>query len=283
MEPVQTPYVVHDEAFTHQIKWDGIRGIAMIENGAVRLYNKSGIESTGKYPELSILPQSIRASQAVLDGEIVTIVDGKPSFYHVLKRSLSKGAAGITKYPVHYIVFDLLSLDHADIRPLPLEERQRMLREHFKDSAVAAQADSFNDGEALYALMKRENLEGIVSKRLSSRYTAGKQHTDWFKTKIMRKVLCAVTGVNYKNGLPSSLSLGVFRDGVLAPAGDVGSGLKPADLALLAKQLKPGNEPILACWVRFSEWTPAATLRNPVFLGFSDAAPTHATGEEQSL
>ena len=283
MEPVQAPQVVYDEAFIHQIKWDGIRGLAVIENGTVRLYNKSGIESTGKYPELDVLPQSVRASHAVLDGEIVAFVDGKPSFYHVLKRSLSKGSAAISRYPVRYVVFDMLYLDHRDIRSLPLEERQQMLRERFENNVVAAQADSFDDGEALYALMKRENMEGIVSKRLSSRYTAGKRHTDWFKTKIVRKLLCAVTGVNYKNGLPSSLALGVFRDGTLTCTGDVGSGIKSEELTLLAKQLKPGDEPVITCWVRFSEWTPSGTLRHPVFLGFSDAAPLSAAGEEQSL
>jgi len=275
--------VVHDVEFIHQIKWDGIRGIAVIEDGAVRFFNKSGIESTGKYPELGALTQSINAKQAVLDGEIVSLVNGKPSFYHVLKRSLSKNASNMNPYPVQYVVFDLLFLDHRDLRPLPLVERQSILQDTFVKSAIAAQADSFADGEALYALMKSENMEGIVSKRLTSRYIGGKRHTDWFKTKIARKLLCAITGVNYKNGLPSSLSLGVFRDGILTPVGDAGSGLKQEDLSLLAKQLKPGMEPIITCWVRFSEWTPGGTLRHPVFLGFSDAAPAQATGEEQNV
>lgn len=283
MEPIQTPNVVKDEGFIHQIKWDGIRGIAVIDDGIVRLYNKSGIESTNRYSELSALTQNIEATHAVLDGEIVSFSEGKPSFYQVLRRSLSKKADSSARYPVRYVVFDMLFFNHSDIRSFTLEKRQQVLKENFRDSAVAAQADSFSDGESLYALMKRESMEGIVSKRLSSQYTGGKYHADWFKTKITRKLLCAITGVNYKNGLPSSLSLGIFREDTLIPVGDVGSGLKNEDLSVLSKEIKPGQKPIISCWVRFSEWTPSGTLRHPVFLGFSSASPNEATGEEVSL
>lgn len=282
MEPVLLPDVKHEAGFIHQVKWDGIRGIAMIENKGVRLYNKSGIECTARYPELTILPQSVDAEQAVFDGEIVVLVDGRPSFYHVLRRSLSKSGGDAIRFPVRYIVFDLLFLNQQDIRIMPLRERQRILQNCFRGSAITAQTDSFEDGDALYELMKQKSMEGIVSKRLSSRYIAGKRHEDWFKIKITKKLLCAVTGVNYKHGLPSSLSLGVYRDGTLTYTGDVGSGLKQEDLAVLAKQLKPGEAPRIACWVRFSEWTPHATLRHPVFLGFSDSAPKEANGEEQT-
>jgi bifunctional non-homologous end joining protein LigD len=283
MEPVSLPHVHQEKGFIHQIKWDGIRGLAVIEDGGLRVFNKSGIESTARYPELANLTRSVDAQQAVLDGEIVVIVDGTPSFYHVLRRSLSKNASNAASLSVRYIVFDLLFLNRRDLRGLPLEERQDLLRGCFQNSAVAAQADSFEDGEALFQLMEQRSMEGIVSKRPSSRYIAGKRHADWFKTKVLRSLLCAVTGVNYKNGLPASLSLGVYRDGTLTPVGDVGSGLKQEDLHLLAKQLAPGDAPRITCRVRFSEWTPSGTMRHPVFLGFSGAAPAEASGEEQSL
>ncbi len=282
MEPVPSETIIREEGFIHQVKWDGIRGIAVVENGGVRLFNKSGIECTARYPELSALSNRLSAGKAILDGEIVALVDGKPSFYHALRRSMS-GSAGAMRWPIRYIVFDILSLEGKDLRAKPLHERQRMLSARFSDSAFAAQTDSFYDGTALFDLMKQRNMEGIVSKRLSSGYCAGKTHSDWFKTKITRRILCAITGVNYKNGLPSSLSLGVYREGALTAAGDVGSGLKAQDLTLLSKELKPGSAPRITCWVRFSEWTPAGTLRNPVFLGFSDASPLLAMGEEQSV
>ncbi len=283
MEPIPLPNIKNENGFIYQVKWDGIRGIAVIENESLRLYNKNGIECTEKYPEFKSLPQSIAAQQAVLDGEIVAMEGGKPSFYRVLRRSLSKGASNAPCFPVDYIVFDLLFLNHRDIRPLPLEERQRMLHRCFSRSAAAIPADSFEDGEALFELMKQKSMEGIVSKRMSSRYAAGKRHSDWFKIKVIKKLLCAVTGVNYKNGLPASFSLGVYRDGVLTPVGSVGSGVKAEDLRTLEKQMKPGGMPIITCWVKFSEWTSAGTLRSPVMLGFSAESPDKAAGEEQSL
>lgn len=282
MEPISLPEVVREAGFIHQVKWDGVRGVAEIRDGGIRIFHKSGREATHRYPELGILPKCVKATHAVLDGEIVAFVDGKPSFYHVLQRSLSETTAS-TAHPVRYIVFDLLYVNRSDIRPLPLKERQRLLADCFTDSPVAAKTESFQDGKALYALMKEKNMEGIVSKRLNSRYTAGKNHSDWFKTKFVKKLLCAVTGVNIKNGLPSSLSLGLYRDGTLKPAGDVGSGLRREDLIQLAREMKPGAAPRIACWVRFAEWTPGGTLRHPVFLGFSDSAPETATGEEISL
>lgn len=282
MEPLPLAGVKSEPGFVHQIKWDGFRGIAEIQSGAVRIYNKSGIESTQRYPELSILAGNVNAEHAILDGEIVALEDGKPSFYRMLRRSLSK-PGGAEVYPVYYMVFDLLWFNHQDIRPFPLEERQRMLRDCFKDSTSAMQADSFEDGAALFELMRQNSMEGVVSKRLSSRYTAGKRHADWFKTKIVKKTLCAVTGVNYKNGMPSSLSVGIYREGILTHAGDVGSGIKQEDLALLEHEMKSGDMPRIACWVRFSEWTTHGTMRHPVFLGFSGSAPEDALGEEFSL
>ncbi len=283
MEPIPLSYVKNDQEFIHQIKWDGIRGIAVIEDTALHLYTKNGIECTAKYPELKTLPENVDAGQAVLDGEIVVFMNGKPSFYHVLRRSLLKKSASGMQYPARYIVFDLLYLNRRDIRPLPLKERQEMLQSCFSGSAVSAPADSFEDGGTLFSLMKQKGMEGIVSKRLLSPYIAGKRHGDWFKTKVERKLLCAVTGVSYKNGLPTSLSLGVYRDGVLKPIGHVGSGVKQEDLKLLSQQIKPGDAPAVTCWVKFFEWTPAGTLRAPVMLGFSASVPEEATGEEQSL
>ena len=195
MEPVKTDRVVTENGFIHQIKWDGVRGIAAVENGNVRIFGKSGRECTSQYSELGTLNRQTDAVSAVIDGEIVAFAGGKPSFYHVLKRSRSFGGRSASNWPVRYIAFDLLELNGRDLRGYPLEERQMLLRSHFTPSPVAALADDFVDGDALFALMKRENMEGIVSKRLGSPYVAGKHQLDWFKTKTAKKMLCAVTGL----------------------------------------------------------------------------------------
>jgi bifunctional non-homologous end joining protein LigD len=194
--------------------------------------------------------------------------------------------------PARYIVFDVLSLGGADVRPQPLEERQRILKDVFANSAASALADSFGDGKALFAFIRQNDMEGIVSKRMESRYTPGKRHSDWFKTKTLKKLLCVITGIYMKNSLPASLALGVYREGEIADVGAVSSGLKQEDWLQLMKYandmiISRGRdiiwiEPNLTCWVRFSEWTQHGTLRNPVLLGFSDKRPHEAAGEETS-
>lgn len=292
MEPIVLPHVAQGD-FIHQIKWDGIRGVAVIEEGALTLYSKSGRNATAAYPELAALKTQMDAKQAVLDGELVVFVDERPSFYHVLKRSRVHGDAVIAQYPVRYIAFDLMMLDGKDLRREPIERRRMLLESRFAESAAMALAHSFDDGEALFKLMKQKSMEGIVSKRHGSLYTAGKNHNDWFKTKTAKKLLCAVTGVHYNAGQAVSLMLGVYRDGELVSVGHAGTGLSQDDLARLGEYARREGEsagggdinlaPQLTCWVRFAEWTPAFTLRHPVVLGFADKAPTQATGEEITL
>ena len=292
MEPIALPNVAAGD-FIHQIKWDGIRGICVIENGAVSVFSKSGRNATAAYPELSALAQQMDAKQAVLDGEIVVFAEGKPSFYHVLKRSRVHSPAVAAQYPVRYVVFDILMLNGCDLKNEPIEKRQQLLKSRFSGSASMALADSFTDGEALFTLMRQKNMEGIVSKRRGSRYIAGKSHSDWYKTKTTRKMLCAVTGVHFNAGQAASLSLGVYHEGELIPAGHVGTGLSQDDLRRMAEYAQREGtptgkddirlEPRLTCWVQFAEWTPTMTLRHPVMLGFSDKAPSEATGEEMTL
>ena len=293
MEPVSLNHVIQESGFIHQIKWDGVRGVAVLNGKGVAVFGKSGRECTSQYPELAVLPRQTDASQAVIDGEIVAFADGKPSFYHVLKRSRSFGGRNASLWPVRYIAFDLLELNGRDLRGHPLHDRQLRLRAHFSASPVAALADDFSDGDALFALMKRENMEGIVSKRLASVYTPGKNHRDWFKTKTARKMLCAVTGLRMRHGQPASLELAVCRDGVLTSVGHAGSGLSDEARRRLMdvasnESIRSGGDvirfmPSITCWVRFAEWTADGTMRHPVLLGFSDRPVAEATGEEHSL
>lgn len=287
------PQVVVESDFIHQIKWDGVRGLAAVDGSGVRVFGKSGRDCTSQYPELAMLLKQTDAAQALIDGEIVAFVDGRPSFYHVLKRSRSYGGRNASSWPVRYIVFDLLELNGRDLRNQPLEERQALLRAHFTASPAAALADDFTDGKALFELMKRENMEGIVSKRLGSAYLPGKMHRDWFKTKTARRMLCTVTGLRLNNGQPASLELAVYRDGELVPVGHAGSGLNQEALRLLADYAVKESMglrddvmrmmPRLTCWVRFAEWTADGTMRHPVLLGFSDRPAAEAAGEELSL
>jgi len=297
MEPLSLAHVIADGGFVHQIKWDGIRGIVKIESRAAAIYTRHGIECTDSYPELYGLANQLRAKQAVLDGEL-TVFDGEtPSFYYSLRRNRTKSKNAVKRlaqlYPVRYIVFDLLYLDGEDLRQNPLKERQDILRAIFNDNSVSALTENFDDGQALFQVMRRKNMEGIVSKRADSKYTAGKKHIDWYKTKTAKKLLCVVAGIYLKNRMPASLVLGVYRDGKMQTIGKVSSGLKQSDIVLLEQTIHKQKvnikkdivwiNPKLTCWVRFAEWTHTGTLRHPVLLGFSDKDAAAATGQEISI
>lgn len=297
MEPIARSDVIEDKGFIHQIKWDGIRGIISIDGESIIIRTKKGNICTKSYPELATIHEQITKKEAILDGEIVVFKDSKPSFIHTLKRSSTHTQLNIkhaaSAYPAKYIVFDILMLDGISLKHLTLKKRQSILKLHFNNSSTAALAENFDDGAALYKSMRENNMEGIVSKRLNSIYSAGKNHIDWYKTKITKKMLCIVIGARKKHGQLSSIILGIYRDNKLINVGHTYSGLKQRDLRLLMDymQKKKTEEtedyisvmPELTCWVQFTEWTANGSLRHPVLLGFSDENPNSATGKEDII
>lgn len=294
MEPVSRTNVVNEDGFIHQIKFDGIRGLVIIKDKQIIIQTKKGNICTSSYPELFTLVNQLSANEAVLDGEMVVFDNGKPSFHYCLKRNSTRNQMKIkilaTRYPVKYIIFDILILDGKDLRNSALEDRQYILKSHFSNNATAALAENFSDGEQLLESMKKNNMEGIVSKRISSLYTPGKNHFDWYKTKITRKMLCIIIGGKKKHDLLSSLILGIYKDKRIINIGHTYSGLKERDLYLLKDYMHKMRteetadniyvKPKLTCWVRYTEWTMQGHLRHPVLMGFSDEDAAKATGEE---
>jgi bifunctional non-homologous end joining protein LigD len=306
MEPILIPDIKAGEDWVHEIKWDGIRGLSYIRNGRFRLYTKRGNERTAFYPELSEITALLDAKQAVLDGEIVIFDnEGKPSFYSSLVRErvrdIKKVGHYTGLYPAKYILFDILELNGRDLTRTPLSERKRILKGAAGASGNITPTDSYPDGRALYELMKAKNWEGIVSKRKDSGYISGKAHNFWFKTKLSRKMLAVVGGIQWKSDLPNSLLLGVYRDDALVFAGKASLGLNQEQIYLLkvqaaglrarecpfSKESLTGVrgeftwlDPVLTCWVRFMEFTGDGHMRQPKILDFSEAEPGKANGKE---
>lgn len=303
MDPVLSSEIRAGNEWIHQIKWDGIRGISYIEDGRVRIYTKSGRERTSFYPEIQIAPKLLNGHQAVLDGELVVFnTENRPSFHLIMNRERLRNSSNLPvyqqKYPVCYILFDLLFLNGTDLRSRPLEERQDLLRAKVSSSSDITVTDDFTDGSALFKLMKERNYEGIVSKRKNSRYQAGKKHNDWFKTKISKKILAIVGGLSWKEQFPNSLLLGIFQGGQYLYIGNASLGLSQKDFQLLKayasdytqesspfdnlKKMKDTTwlKPVLTCWVSFLEWTDSRSLRHPKILGFSKDPASEAQGKE---
>lgn len=302
MEPIRTKKIIDDSNWIHEIKWDGIRGLTYYINKELRIYTKKGYVVTNYYPEIHRIIDLISYDEVILDGELVVFnEENRPSFHDILIRHHAKGnnyKYMKDKYPVKYILFDILYKDGKDIRELSLKKRKDILGEGIGSNEIITITDSFEQGKQLYELMREKSFEGIVSKSLISSYVAGKKHNQWFKVKISRKILTVVGGINTKNNYPSSLLVGIYKNNEFIYIGSVAIGLKQKDLTLIKqyetaltiydspfRNLKKAKsvlwfKPILTCWVHFSEWTNDGHLRHPKIIGFSRQAPDEADGKE---
>lgn len=292
MEPVKRDEVWDSDDFLYQVKWDGVRMLAGVDGQKVSLLNKRGNVRTLQYPELQSLPRLIAAESAILDGEIVVLKEGKPSFPTVMQRDLAGNPSTIKLFtrvlPIAYMVFDLLYLNGQDLRRKTLTERIALLEDLFTDQDYLYQVLRFEQGSTLFAAIKEANLEGIVAKRKNSLYLPGKQHKDWYKIKYLRRQKCLVGGYTLRGQQVNSLLLGVFREDKLYYAGKAANGLHTAHWQTLSAELPrlvikhspfsnavpKGSyfiEPHLAVLVEFMEWTDSLQLRFPVIKSFINA------------
>ena len=300
-----------------EIKWDGYRAVAFIDDGQVRLVSRNQNDLSAQFPELATLPQFAKARRAILDGEIVALDDeGRPSFSLMQQRTgFRPGKPRLGRregVPVIYYAFDLLYLDDFDLRRVALERRKTLLREHLADSAVVRFSDHYaENGLALFQAAQQKGLEGIVAKKRTSLYDETRSR-DWLKIKITRQQECVVGGYTDPEGsrdFLGSLVLGLYDGhGRLIHVGQVGSGFDQRGLKYVFAELEPlASEknpfygeigglrkvhfvrPKLVAEIKFSEWTHETDeggpkLRAPVFLGLrEDKAPEECTLEEAGV
>ncbi len=303
MEPILTDRLIEGDAFTHQIKWDGIRGLVYLQQGETRIFTKSGRERTAYYPEINQIAACFNGEQAVLDGELVVLgEDSRPAFERSLIRervgNLERVAYYVREHPVVYILFDILSLNGCKLTHLPLIERKRILNDHIHPIENIAVTDDYPQASELWQLMRQKNWEGIVSKRKDSPYIPGKKHDFWYKRKIQKRVLAVVCGIQWRDAFPNALILGVYKQKKLRYIGKASIGLTQKDLLVLKEHTQqlivlknpfPENifmeritwlEPRLTCWAGFMEWTTDKVMRHPKILGFSSQSPHEVDGKE---
>ena len=171
-----------------EIKWDGTRMLAFVEQDGCRLVNRHQGEQTGQYPELSCLAEL--PAGTILDGELVVFADGRPDFYRLLSRDQTcdpfKIQLASRLRPATYVVFDLLYDDYRPLLAQPLSERRRrlcQLVEEFDHPELALSEGIIGAGRTLFAEVCRLGLEGLVAKRLASPYRPGRRTKDWIKIK----------------------------------------------------------------------------------------------------
>ena len=181
-----------------ELKWDGMRGNAALEDGQLRLtarprrVNRPGSNVTDTYPELGVLRELTGGRSMVLDGEIVALADGRPSFRALQRRMNARPTAlRLRDLPVSYYVFDLLSLDGELVTSRPYSERRALLSGlglpvTAEDPAVRVVVPAYwtdIDGGDLLAAAREHGLEGIVAKELGSLYRPGRSR-HWVKTRL---------------------------------------------------------------------------------------------------
>ncbi len=285
------------DGWAFEIKWDGVRAIAYVEGGRVRLASRRARNITPTYPELARLGRALGTHDAVLDGEIVAFEGGHPSFQR-LQRRMNLGSEAqvrriMSQVPVVYIIFDVLFLDGHSLLGLPYADRRKLLAQlELSGDSWQSPAHHVGDGEAMLAASRAQDLEGIVAKRLDGTYLPGRRSQAWVKVKNKRTADVVVggwlEGEGGRSGRLGALVLGFYEDGELRYAGRAGSGFTDAELKRVEGLLAPlareessftGTqppklthhvEPRLVASVEYTELTETDTLRHPVYKGLRD-------------
>jgi bifunctional non-homologous end joining protein LigD len=289
-----------DPDWLFEIKWDGYRAVAFIEDGRVRLVSRNQNDLSAQFPELKSLPQFVKVQQAILDGEIVALDDeGRPSFSLMQQRTgFQPGKRRLPRregVPVIYYAFDLLYLDGLDLHRAALDERKRLLQEKIVAGGLIQFSDHYAEkGLDLFEAAKRRGLEGIVAKKRSSAYEE-KRSANWLKIKITQRQECVIGGYTDPEGSREyfgALVLGLYdQGGRLVHVGQAGTGFDQKTLKTIFAALQPLKtkqnpfygeigglrkvqfvRPELVAEIKFAEWTHETAeggmkLRAPVFMG----------------
>jgi bifunctional non-homologous end joining protein LigD len=286
------------------MKFDGYRCLLAIGGGTAKVYTRSGLDWSDKFPEIVAAASSLEVGSALLDGEIVKVIERGNTSFSGLQQAISEGGRGLTLF-----LFDALEIDGEDLTRLPTIERKQRLASLLGDGQppVILYADHVvAQGERLFDAACRAGSEGIISKKADAPYRSGRTKA-WLKIKCTRRQEFVIIGwaPSDKKGRGfRSLLLGVNEGGKLRYAGKVGTGFSDAvqrDLRARFDKLAAAKPPAMvpradargANWVKpklvaeiaFAEFTADKVVRHGSFLGLrSDKRPSEVVAEmEQHL
>jgi bifunctional non-homologous end joining protein LigD len=291
-----------------EFKWDGVRALIDIRDGGASITSRLGNEVTVAYPEVLDTVPATDAADLLVDGEIVALVDGRPSFGALQSRMHVRGPEArrlAAVLPVTFVAFDLLRVDGADLSRQPYRARRGRLESLAADprwNPAWLVSPSFEDGPATESAARQHGLEGVMAKRVDSLYRAGIRSPDWLKIRFTRSGDFVVVGWESSRDSPgrlSSLVLATWTPDGLRLAGKAGSGLTGASAAELQRRLRtrpaplvtpvpppsPGRtvvwtEPDTVVEIEFATWTTDGRLRHPVVRGLrADKPVEEAQGE----
>jgi bifunctional non-homologous end joining protein LigD len=306
IEPQLATLVNHapsEGEWSYEIKFDGYRMLARLENGSARLFTRNGHDWSDRMPKLVTALAGLAVDSAWVDGEAVVLdASGVPDF-NALQNAFDRRSTS----KIVLFFFDLMYINGTDIREQPLRARRALLAELMEEvntDLLRYSEDFAQDPGSLVASACKMRLEGIIGKRANAPYRSGRS-TDWIKLKCLLRQEFVIGGFTRLRGAKTgvrSLMLGVYEpDGTLRFAGTAKQNLRPSQLSALEKKAKtlvsktthfynpppPDKErdyvwlmPQLVAEISFLEWTPGGEVRHPIFHGMRDDKPATAVTEE---
>jgi len=280
------------EEWIFEIKYDGYRTLIAADGSAVKIYTRSGLDWTARFPNVAQAVAALNLKAILLDSEIVVLDKAGRSDFGALVNALEAG-----KTPFTCFAFDVLTHDGKDLRKEPLKKRKQVLKKLLGDagktSTLQYSEDFTGNGEAMLKTACAHGLEGIIAKRADRPYCAGRGE-DWLKIKCGHAQEFIVIGFapSSKRRAFSSLLLAVREDGKLRYTGRVGSGFSETSLAQLAEWRDAHIAREAACdvpapirkqviWVKpeltvqieFAGWTPDGLVRQGRYTGVREDKP----------
>ncbi|SMF77900.1 DNA ligase D [Allosphingosinicella indica] len=273
-------------AWLHEMKYDGYRCLLSIGGRRAKIFTRSGLDWTDKFPEIAEAAAELEVGSALLDGEIVSLDDRGVTSFSALQQAISEGGRGLTLF-----LFDALAIDGKDLTKLPNIERKARLASLIgegKPPAILYAEHVVGAGEKLFDAMCEAGGEGIVSKKADAPYR-GARTKSWLKVKCTRRqefVVMGWTPSDKAGRALRNLLLGVREGKTLRYAGKVGTGFSQAVMTeLMAKFDKLGRKtapaevpraeargarwvtPSLVAEIAFAEFTAENVVRHASFLG----------------
>jgi DNA ligase D-like protein (predicted ligase) len=305
-QPVEKPPT--GTQWVHEIKLDGYRMAARIDNGRVQLLTRTGLDWSAKYPSAIAALSNLNVKTAYIDGELCGVDDaGLPSFAHT-----QAAADGEREVRLVYYAFDLLHLDGQDVSGLPLIERKALLEPLVaKKPGLQFNGHDTGAGELILKHAGKLGFEGVVSKTIDAPYAPGNRGL-WRKAKALNRQEFVIVGWSDPQGSRphlGALLLGYYADdGKLIYAGRVGTGMPVKVLADLRRRLEPlgrktsplvvapprttrfGSplvlsrvhwvEPKLVVEITYLTWTADNLLRHTVYVGLREDKPADQVRRE---
>ena len=287
----------------YELKFDGIRLIAVKNGDKVNLISRNKNELAGRFADVAADVATLAVDDCVIDGEVVALNEKGGSSFQLLQAHEMEGR----RAPIYYYVFDLLQAAGKSLTGLPVERRKELLSLLCKEAGgtIRFSGEIGGDPVALMREVQRLGLEGVIGKQRGSVYETGRRSGAWVKLKAINEQEFVIGGFTPPQGARKhfgALLVGYYEKDRLLFAGKVGTGFNTKLLASLHKMLKgekrddcpfadlpskqggqwvqgitPGMmrqiewvNPVFVCQVKFAEWTRDGKLRQPVFVGLRE-------------